>query len=43
MKAALAGIAGAILIAIGAWIVLGNLQEPAAQRYAATDSVRLDR
>ena len=43
MKAALTGIVGAIIIAVGAWIVLGNLQEPAAKRFAAADSLRLDR
>jgi hypothetical protein len=43
MKAALAGIAGAIVIAVGAYVVLGNLQQPAAERFAAADSVRLDR
>jgi hypothetical protein len=42
MKAALAGIAAAVVIAIGAYVVLGNLQEPAAKRFAAADSVRLD-
>jgi hypothetical protein len=41
MKAALAGIAATIVIAIGAYFVLGSLQEPAAQRYAASSSVRL--
>lgn len=41
MRAALAGIAAAIIIAVGAYFVLGNLQQPAAERFAATDSVRL--
>lgn len=42
MRAALAGIAAAIVIAVGAFLVLGNLQEPSANRFAAADSVRLD-
>jgi hypothetical protein len=42
MRAALAGIAGAIIIAVGAYFVLGNLQEPAGKHFAVADSVRLD-
>jgi hypothetical protein len=43
MRAALAGIAAAIIIAVGAFFVLGNFQQPAAEHFAAADSVRLDR
>jgi hypothetical protein len=43
VKAALAGILGVIVIAVGAFFVLGGIQEPVSERYAVPDSVRLDR
>jgi uncharacterized protein YxeA len=43
MKAALAGIAATVVIAIGAYFVLDSLQLDAAQKFAASQSVRLDR
>jgi len=42
MKAALAGIAATIIIAVSAYFVLGAIQQPASERYAASESVRLD-
>jgi hypothetical protein len=41
MKAAIAGIVGAILIAVVSYFVLTHFQEPSSERYAVKDSVRL--
>jgi hypothetical protein len=41
MKAAIAGIAAAIVIAVVGWLALSSIQEPTAERYAVKQSVRL--
>jgi hypothetical protein len=41
MKAAIAGIVGAIVIAVASYVVLTHFQEPTSERFAVKDSVRL--
>jgi hypothetical protein len=41
MKAALAGIIGAIAIALASYVVLTHFEEPTSERFAVKDSVRL--
>jgi hypothetical protein len=41
MKAAIAGIAAAIVIAVVGWFALGQIQQPTSDRYAVKQSVRL--